>query len=76
MDPYNVADLWQMEAQPPILQLRSARHQPRTIRLEDGTTLEEPAGVEGYLIQHKSAGSAKEHVYVSSHDGESYAGTH
>ncbi|WVW84624.1 hypothetical protein I302_106658 [Kwoniella bestiolae CBS 10118] len=55
------------------LQLRSARHRPSLIKLEDGTELEEPPGIEGYLTRHKD-GSTKEQVYLSSHDGNIFVG--
>ncbi|WVQ65819.1 uncharacterized protein L199_003997 [Kwoniella botswanensis] len=55
------------------LQLRSARHRPSLIKLEDGTSLEEPPGIEGYLTRHKD-GSTKEQVYISSHDGNIFVG--
>lgn len=51
------------------LQLRPAQHQPQTLKLEDGTALHEPPGVEGYLVRQKSSVAPKESVYVSSHDG-------
>ncbi|WVO12653.1 hypothetical protein L204_100258 [Cryptococcus depauperatus] len=51
------------------LQLRNARHQPRMLKLEDGTCINEPAGIEGYL--HRLRGNLKETIYLSTHDGES-----
>lgn len=56
---------------PRVLQLRLAHHQPKLLKLETGTTLEEPPGIEGYLTRHKSGSSPKERVFVASHDGES-----
>jgi hypothetical protein len=37
--------------------------------LEDGTVVQEPHGIEGFLIRHKTAASAQENVYISTHDG-------
>ncbi|OCF45974.1 hypothetical protein I317_00062 [Kwoniella heveanensis CBS 569] len=50
------------------LQLRPARHQPKYLKLEDGTHLNEPPGIEGYLIRHKDSGP-KEQVYIAAHEG-------
>ena len=51
------------------LQARRARHQPVWARLEDGTVIQEPEGVEGFLVRLKTATAAKSNVYVSTHDG-------
>jgi hypothetical protein len=51
------------------LQARRARHQPIWAKLEDGTIAQEPPGVEGFLIRHKTAAAPKETVYISTHDG-------
>lgn len=51
------------------LQIRDASHRGVLVRLEDGTTLNEPAGVEGYLLRHKVGGMPKETIYVSTNDG-------
>ncbi|WWD18499.1 hypothetical protein CI109_102951 [Kwoniella shandongensis] len=50
------------------LQLRTAQHQPKALKLEDGTWLDEPPGVEGYLYRLRGS-KAKEHIYIASHDG-------
>nr|XP_018262424.1 uncharacterized protein I303_05441 [Kwoniella dejecticola CBS 10117]OBR84582.1 hypothetical protein I303_05441 [Kwoniella dejecticola CBS 10117] len=63
----------QVSKAPRELQLRPAKHQPSDIKLEDGTLLEEPPGVEGYLVRHKD-GTTKEQVYISSHDGNIFVG--
>lgn len=55
------------------LQLRRSRHQPAYIKLEDGTSLEEPPGIEGFLTRHKSAASPKTELYVSTHEGNLFA---
>jgi hypothetical protein len=54
------------------LQARRARHQPIWAKLEDGTVTQEPPGVEGFLIRHKTAAAPKNTVYVSTHDGNVY----
>ena len=35
----------------------------------------EPPGVEGYLVRHRSTSTPKEHVYLSTHDGNIIAST-
>ncbi|WVF68945.1 hypothetical protein IAT40_003719 [Kwoniella sp. CBS 6097] len=55
------------------LQIRPARHQPKYLKLEDGTHLNEPPGIEGYLIRHKDSGP-KEQVYITSHEGNIFVG--
>ncbi|WVR06432.1 hypothetical protein IAU60_003463 [Kwoniella sp. DSM 27419] len=55
------------------LQIRPARHQPKALKLEDGTRLDEPPGIEGYLVRHTTA-TTKDHVYISSHDGNIFVG--
>lgn len=56
-------------AQPAVLQIRQANHRARSLRLEDGSVLEDPQGVEGYLIRHTGGAAAKEQIYLSIHDG-------
>ena len=51
------------------LQARRARHQPIWAKLEDGTVAQEPPGVEGFLIRHKTAAAPKDTVYIATHDG-------
>ncbi|WWC88719.1 uncharacterized protein L201_003632 [Kwoniella dendrophila CBS 6074] len=63
----------QGERKPRELQLRPAKHQPSLLKLQDGTLLEEPPGIEGYLMRHKD-GAVKEQVYISSHDGNIFVG--
>ncbi|WVQ73104.1 hypothetical protein IAR50_002668 [Cryptococcus sp. DSM 104548] len=64
-----LAGLARVQANGRELQLRAARHQPKALKLEDGTWLDEPAGVEGYLVRHRPAGGTKESIYVTVHDG-------
>ncbi|KAL1412835.1 hypothetical protein Q8F55_000584 [Vanrija albida] len=51
------------------LQVRDASHHAVRVKLEDGTQIDEPPGVEGYLIRHASDVARKEAVYVSTNDG-------
>lgn len=62
----------QGEKQPSVLQIRQANHRPRSLRLEDGSVLEDPPGVEGYLVRHTGGATAKEQVYLSVYDGQSF----
>lgn len=61
----------QAAPRPSTLQIRQANHRSRAMRLEDGLILEDPPGVEGYLIRHTGGATAKEHVYLAVHDGKS-----
>ncbi|WVQ96460.1 hypothetical protein IAU59_003565 [Kwoniella sp. CBS 9459] len=56
------------------LQIRPARHQPKYLKLEDGTHLNEPPGIEGYLIRHKASGP-KDQVYLASFEGNIFVGS-
>lgn len=67
--PSAISYSWQGEKMPRILQLRLAHHQPKMLKLETGSVIQEPPGVEGYLTRHKSGSAPKEQVYVASHDG-------
>ncbi|KAL7420775.1 hypothetical protein Q5752_004727 [Cryptotrichosporon argae] len=62
----------QSERRPHGLELRNASHQPRRLVLDDGAVLDEPPGVEGYLVRHKTDAAPKAHVYVSTHSGAVY----
>ncbi|KIR57141.1 spore wall assembly protein [Cryptococcus gattii Ru294] len=53
---------------PRELQLRAARHQPKSVKLNDGTLLEEPPGIEGYLFRIHGP-TNKSIIYLASHDG-------
>lgn len=66
----------QSERTPRTLQLRAASHRTKAYRLEDGTVMDEPPGVEGYLTRHTGGSSPKEQVYASTHDGECVHGTY
>jgi hypothetical protein len=60
----------QSEKQPEVLQLRPASHRVKALKLQDGTVLDEPPGVEGYLTRHTGGSTPKEEIYASTHDGE------
>ena len=60
----------QAEKQPEVLQLRPASHRVKAIKLQDGTVLDEPPGVEGYLTRHTGGSTPKEEIYASTHDGQ------
>lgn len=53
---------------PRELQLRPARHHPKSMKLEDGTILEEPPGIEGYLFRIHGP-TTRSTIYLASHDG-------
>lgn len=54
---------------PMQLELRVATHIITKARLADGSELEEPEGIEGYLYRLKLKTQARTNVYISSHDG-------
>lgn len=51
------------------LQVRDGTHYGVRVRLEDGTMLTEPEGIEGYLVRHKDSVSPKQEVYLCVADG-------
>jgi hypothetical protein len=51
-----------------VLQARVAEHRALKMRLDDGTLLDEPPAVEGYLTLHRANGP-KELIYASSIEG-------
>ena len=51
------------------LEVRLKVHNPSKLHLKDGTRLDEPSGVEGYLDRIKPATQTKQPVYVATHDG-------
>jgi len=53
----------------PHLEVRLKVHNPNKLHLKDGTRLDEPLGIEGYLDKIKSATQTKQPVYVATHDG-------
>ncbi|KAG6336056.1 hypothetical protein ID866_3029 [Astraeus odoratus] len=55
------------------LEIRVADHVPCVIHLPDGTTMEEPPGVEGYLDRIKLQSQTRQRVYLTSHDGNLFA---
>ncbi|KLT42021.1 hypothetical protein CC85DRAFT_285951 [Cutaneotrichosporon oleaginosum] len=54
------------------LQVRDATHYGIRVRLEDGTLLAEPEGIEGYLVRHKTVAAPKEEIYLSIVDGHAF----
>lgn len=54
------------------LQVRDATHHGVKVRLQDGTMLDEPPGIEGYVIRHKSDVAPKEEVYLCIADGHCF----
>ena len=53
------------------LELRPARHSTSMLKLSDGSNLEEPPCIEGYLYRlgRKQGKASREQVYVYSFDG-------
>lgn len=54
---------------PAHLELRLTDHRPTRIHLKDGTRLDEPPGVEGYLDRIRPNSQLKNPLYLSTHDG-------
>ena len=54
---------------PAYLELRLEEHKPTRVRLKDGTRLDEPAGIEGYLDRIRPSSQFKNNLYLSTHDG-------
>jgi hypothetical protein len=53
--------------------VRVAEHFPTTVRLQDGTHLEEPPAIEGYLDHIKPNSQTKKPVYLVTHDGNLFS---
>lgn len=51
------------------MEIRVAEHSSRAIHLPDGTRIDEPPGVEGYLDRIKPQGQTRQPVYISTRDG-------
>ncbi|KAL4081076.1 Pleckstrin homology domain-containing protein [Scleroderma citrinum] len=51
------------------LEIRVAEHSPSIAHLPDGTRMDEPPGVEGYLDRIKAQGQTRQPVYISTRDG-------
>lgn len=51
------------------LEIRIAEHFPSLVHLPDGTRMDEPPGVEGYLDRIKPQGQTRQPVYISTRDG-------
>ena len=54
---------------PAVLELRPAAHYPTSVRLANGSVLEEPAAVEGYVWRVKPVSGALTRLYLTTHDG-------
>ena len=54
---------------PSHLEVRLGVHNPSKLHLKDGTRLDEPFGIEGYLDRIKPATQTKQPVYLATHDG-------
>lgn len=54
---------------PSHLEIRLRVHNPNKLHLKDGTRLDEPLGIEGYLDRIKPATQTKHPVYMATHDG-------
>lgn len=55
--------------QPAHLELRLQDHQSSRVRLQDGTRLDEPPGLEGYLERIRPASQRRQPTYLSTHNG-------
>ncbi|KAI0086533.1 hypothetical protein BDY19DRAFT_995822 [Irpex rosettiformis] len=55
--------------QPAHLELRIQEHRATRLILKDGTRLDEPLGIEGYVERIRPNSSFKEALYLSTHDG-------
>ena len=51
------------------MEIRVKIHNPSRLHLKDGTRLDEPPAIEGYLDRIKPATQTKQPLYVASHDG-------
>ncbi|TCD70536.1 hypothetical protein EIP91_002882 [Steccherinum ochraceum] len=54
---------------PAHLELRLKQHLPTRIHLKDGTRLDEPFAIEGFLERIRPSSQLKQSVYLSTHDG-------
>ncbi|KAF8318969.1 hypothetical protein DL93DRAFT_2028153, partial [Clavulina sp. PMI_390] len=51
------------------LEMRIAQHSVTKAKLADGTVLEEPESIEGYVYRLKPKSGARVNIYLSSHEG-------
>ncbi|KAI0372157.1 hypothetical protein BV20DRAFT_940447 [Pilatotrama ljubarskyi] len=58
---------------PAHLEFRRKRHLPTHLRMRDGTRLDEPPAVEGYLDRIRPNSQLKQSVYLVTHDGYLFA---
>ena len=54
---------------PACLELRLTEHRPTRIHLKDGTRLDEPPGIEGYIDRIRPNSQMKQSLYLSTYDG-------
>ncbi|KZT12064.1 uncharacterized protein LAESUDRAFT_640838 [Laetiporus sulphureus 93-53] len=54
---------------PAHLEVRLKEHYPTRLHLKDGTRLDEPPAVEGYLDRIRPSSQLKQAIYLTSHDG-------
>lgn len=57
------------------MELRIHRHRPNRVHLKDGTRLDEPPAVEGYLQRIRPNTQLKQSLYLVTHDGWMFATT-
>jgi hypothetical protein len=55
--------------QPAHLELRLQEHRSTRVVLKDGTRLDEPSGIEGYVDRIRPNSQTKQAIYISTHDG-------
>lgn len=58
---------------PAHLEVHLKRHLPTRLHLKDGTRLDEPPAIEGYLERVKPNSQLKQLVYLTTHDGYLFA---
>ena len=51
------------------MEIRVKIHNPSRLHLKDGTRLDEPLGIEGYLDRIKPATQIRQPIYVATHEG-------
>ncbi|KAI0754967.1 Pleckstrin homology domain-containing protein [Daedaleopsis nitida] len=58
---------------PAHLEIRMVRHLPTRLHMKDGTRLDEPPAVEGYLDRIRPNSQLKQSIYLVTHDGYLFA---
>ncbi|KAI0720502.1 Pleckstrin homology domain-containing protein [Cerioporus squamosus] len=59
--------------QPAHLEFRMRRHYPTRLHMKDGTRLDEPPAIEGYLDRIRPNSQLKQSLYLVTHDGYLFA---